>query len=215
VGKPASGPLARKGSNPFPGATWAMSIAPPPKENARYQNVLRIEKNYMILRFDETMDAIADQEVNEISQKIMKEVEHAKSRELADSDEMIKILHLTNTRNAKALLEHAEEAPTKRERDIGKKAVVKALLVSTWHTRLYFIIRSFIMGLLSASLTLLFVLIFHSITLALEIPLGIFSFIFSLAVSRLLDVQIVKATKTITDYLSNHQSLRNFILNHF
>ena len=169
----------------------------------------------MILRFDETMDAVADQEVDEISQKIMTEVEHAKSRELADSDEMIKILHLTNTRNAKALLEHAQEAPTKRERDIGKKAVVKALLVSTWHTRLYFIIRSFIMGLLSASLTLLFVLIFHSITLALEIPLGIFSFIFSLAVSRLLDVQIVKATKTITDYLSNHQSLRNFILNHF
>jgi hypothetical protein len=161
------------------------------------------------------MDAVADKEVDEISQKIMTEVEHAKSRELADSDEMIKILHLTNTRNAKALLEHAEEAPTKRERDIGKKAVVKALLVSTWHTRLYFIIRSFIMGLLSASLTLLFVLIFHSITLALEIPLGIFSFIFSLAVSRLLDVQIVKATKTITDYLSNHQSLRNFILNHF
>ena len=169
----------------------------------------------MILRFDETMDVVADQEVDEISQKIMTEVEHAKSRELADSDEMIKILHLTNTRNAKSLLEHAEEAPTKRERDIGKKAVVKALLVSTWHTRLYFIIRSFIMGLLSASLTLLFVLIFHSITLALEIPLGIFSFIFSLAVSRLLDVQIVKATKTITDYLSNHQSLRNFILNHF
>ena len=125
------------------------------------------------------MDAVADQEVDEISQKIMTEVEHAKSRELADSDEMIKILHLTNTRNAKALLEHAQEAPTKRERDIGKKAVVKALLVSTWHTRLYFIIRSFIMGLLSASLTLLFVLIFHSITLSLEIPLGIFSFIFS------------------------------------
>jgi len=169
----------------------------------------------MVLRFDETMDDVGDQEVDEISQKIMTEVEHAKSRELADSDEMIKILHLTNTRNAKALLEHAQEAPTKRERDIGKKAVVKALLVSTWHTRLYFIIRSFIMGLLSASLTLLFVLMFHSITIALEIPLGIFSFIFSLAVSRLLDVQIVKATKAITDYLSNHQSLRNFILNHF
>ena len=169
----------------------------------------------MISRIDEIMDAVGDQEVDEISQKIMIEVENAKSRELADSDEMIKILHLTNTRNAKVLLEHAQEAPTKRERDIGKKAVVKALLVSTGHTRLYFIIRSFIMGLLSASLTLLFVLIFHSITLALEIPLGIFSFIFSLAASRPLDVQIVKATKTITDYLSNHQSLRNFILNHF
>ena len=161
------------------------------------------------------MNSVADQEVDEIAQKIMTEIEHAKSKELADSDEMIKILHLVNTSNAKALLEHAAEAPTKQERDIGKKAVVKALLVSTWHTRLYFIIRSFIMGLLSASLTLVFVLIFHAITLTLEIPLGIFSFIFSLAVSRLLDVQIVKATKTITNYLSDHKSLRNFILNHF
>jgi hypothetical protein len=71
------------------------------------------------------------------------------------------------------------------------------------------------MGMLSASLTLIFVLIFHSITLSLEIPLGIFSFIFSLAVSRLFDVQIVKATKLITDNLNDHQGLRNFILNHF
>ena len=161
------------------------------------------------------MNAVADEEVDEIAQKIMTEIEHATSKELADSDEMIKILHLTNTGQAKALLEHAGEAPTKHERDIGKKAVVEALLVSTWHTRLYFIIRALIMGLLSASLTLLFVLTFHSITLTLEIPLGIFSFVFSLAVSRLLDVQIVKATKTIVDHLSDHKSLRNFILNHF
>jgi hypothetical protein len=61
----------------------------------------------MISRIDEIMDAVGDQEVDEISQKIMIEVENAKSRELADSDEMIKILHLTNTRNAKVLLEHA------------------------------------------------------------------------------------------------------------
>jgi hypothetical protein len=161
------------------------------------------------------MSSIADQEVDVIAQKIMVEIENTKSKELADSDEMIKILHLTNTRNAKALLDHAEEAPTKHERDIGKKAVVKALLVSTWHTRLYFIIRSFIMGILSALLTLVFVLIFHSITLVLEIPLGIFSFVFSLAVSRLLDVQIVRATKNITGYLGAHKSLRDFVLNHF
>jgi hypothetical protein len=71
------------------------------------------------------------------------------------------------------------------------------------------------MGLLGTSMTLIFVLIFHSITLALEIPLGIFSFVFSLAMSRLLDVQIVRATKIIVDYLTNHKSLRDFILNHF
>lgn len=160
------------------------------------------------------MNAATDQ-VDEIAQKIISEIEHTKSKDLAESDEMIKILHLTNTRHAKTLLEHAEEAPTKHERDVGKKAVVEALLVSTWHTRLYFIIRSFIMGLLSASITFAFVLVFHSITLALEIPIGIFSFVFSLAASRLLDVQIVRATKIIVTYLSSHKSLRAFILNHF
>jgi hypothetical protein len=161
------------------------------------------------------MSTAEDQEVDVIAQKIMTEIEHTKTRDLADSAEMIKILHLTNTRTAKTLLEHAEEAPTKPERDLGRKAVVEALLVSTWHTRLYFIIRSLIMGLFGAMLTLIFVLIFHSITLVLEIPLGLFSFVFTLAVSRLLDVQIVRATKIIVDYLSGHRNLRNFILNHF
>ena len=71
------------------------------------------------------------------------------------------------------------------------------------------------MGLLSALLTFLFVLIFQSITLTLAIPLGIFSFVFSLAVSRLLDVQIMKGTKIIVNYLSGHKRLREFILNHF
>jgi hypothetical protein len=161
------------------------------------------------------MNSLADQEEDEIAQKIISELEKTKSKELTESDEMIKILHLTNPRNARVLLEHAEEAPTKHERDIGKRAAVKALLVSTWHMRLYFIIRSLIMGLIGAFVTLIFVLIFHSITLALEIPLGIFSFVFSLAASRLLDVPIVRATRMIVSYLGNHKSLRDFILNHF
>jgi len=163
----------------------------------------------------ETMSNTTDEEVDEIAQKIVSEVEQTKSKDLAESSEMIKILHLTNTRHAKMLLDRAGEAPTERERDVGKKAVVEALLVSTWHTRLYFIIRSFIMGLMGAAITLVFVLIFHSITLALEIPLGIFSFVFSLAASRLLDVQIVRATRIIVDYLASHRKSRNFILNHF
>jgi hypothetical protein len=161
------------------------------------------------------MNAIADQEVDEIAQKIISELEKTKSKELMESDEMIRILHLTSTHNVRVLLEHAEQAPTKQERDIGKRAVVKALLVSTWYTRLYFIIRSLIMGLLGALLTLVFVLAFHSITLGLEVPLGVFSFVFSLAMSRLLDVQIVRATKLVVAYLANHKSLRDFILNHF
>jgi hypothetical protein len=76
-------------------------------------------------------------EIDDLAQKIMSEIEHTKSKNLADSDEMIKILHLTNVHHAKKLLEHAKETESKHQRDIGKKAVIEALLVSTWHTRLY------------------------------------------------------------------------------
>jgi len=158
---------------------------------------------------------VADEEVDEIAQKIMSQIEHTSSKELAESDEIIKILHLTNVRHAKTLLQHMDEAPTRSERNVGKIAVVKALLLSTWLQRLYFIIRSFIMGLLSASVTFLFILYFGSINVRLQVVLGMFTFVFSLAVSRLFDVQIVKATKSIIAFLGNHKSLRDFVLNHF
>jgi hypothetical protein len=163
----------------------------------------------------ETMNSVADEEVDEIAQKIMSKIEHASSKELAESDEMIKILHLTNVHHAKTLLQHMDEAPTRLERDVGKKAVIKALLLSTWLQRLYFIIRSFIMGILSASVTFLFILYLGSINVRLQVVLGMFTFVFSLAVSRLLDVQIVKATKRVVAFLGNHKSLRDFVLNHF
>ncbi len=159
--------------------------------------------------------AVADSEIDKMSAAIMKEIESKSSRELANSDEMIRILHLTNMHHAKTLLQHMDEVPSKSERDLGKKAVVQALLVSTWHQRLYFIIRSIIMGLIGALLTLSVVLIFGSITLAIEIPFGIFSFIFTLDVSRLFDTQIVKTVRMIVDYLTNHKRTREFVLNHF
>jgi hypothetical protein len=163
----------------------------------------------------EKMGVPAEQEIDEMTQKIIVELEKAKSRDLEESDEAIKILHLTDPRNAKWLLDHVEEAETNLARDIGKRAVVKALLVTTWQSRLYFIIRSLIMGLFSTLILFIFVLIFNSITLALEIPLGIFTFVVSLAASRLFDVQIVKATKAVVKFLANHVSLREFVLDHF
>ncbi len=52
----------------------------------------------------------SDLEIDEMAQKIMTEIEHTKSKDLADSGEMIRILHLTNVHHAKKLLEHASEA---------------------------------------------------------------------------------------------------------
>jgi hypothetical protein len=161
------------------------------------------------------MSSVVNEEVDEMAQEIMSKIEHASSKELAESDEMIKILHLTNVHNARSLLQHMDEAPTRSERDVGKKAVIEALLLSTWHQRLYFVIRSFIMGILSGSVTFLFILYFGSINVSLQVVLGIFTFVFSLAISRLFDIQIVKATKMIVAFLGYHKSLRNFVLNHF
>ena len=78
-----------------------------------------------------------------------------------------------------------------------------------------FIVRSFIMGLLSASVTFIVILNFGSIDARLQLVLGTFTFVFSLIVSRLFDVQIVKITKKIVAILDYHKSLRNFVLNHF
>ncbi len=159
--------------------------------------------------------SIGDQEIDDLSHKIMNEIENKSSKELAGSDEMIKILHLTDMPTAKTLLQHADEAATDAERMVGKKALVEALLQSVWHQRLYFIVRSVIMGILGALVTLVYFLIFHSLDLILEIPLGIFSFIFTLTVSRLFDVQIVKATRIIVEFLVSHKRLMDFVLSHF
>jgi hypothetical protein len=161
------------------------------------------------------MSSAGDEKVDEIAQEIISKIEKASSKELAESNEMIEILHLTNVHHAKTLLQHMDEAPSPVERDIGKKAVIKALLVSTWLQRLYFIIRSFIMGIIGATVTFLFILYFGSINVRLQVLLGTFTFVFSLAMSRLLDVQIVKATKEVVAFLGNHKRLRNFILSHF
>jgi hypothetical protein len=162
-----------------------------------------------------TSTSTGDQKVDEMTQKIMTEIQNKSAKELAESDEMIKILHLTDMRHAKTLLQHVNEAPTETERNVGKQALAKALLLSVWHQRLYFIVRSFIMGILGALLTLVFVLIFGSLTLILEVPLGIFSFVFTLGISRLLELQIVKATRIIVDFLTSHNRLRDFVLGHF
>ena len=145
----------------------------------------------------------------------MSKIEHTSSKELAESDEMIKILHLTNVHHARTLLHHMDEATTRPERDVRKKAMIKALLISTWQQPLFLVIRSFIMGLLGASVTFLFILYFGSINFRLQIILGMCTFVFSLAISRLLDVQIVRTTKQIVAFLGNHRTLRDFVLNHF
>ncbi len=158
---------------------------------------------------------ILDGEINETAQKIVSTIERASSKELMSSNEVMEILHLTDVHHAKSLLQHMSSASTQSERNISKIALVEALLLSTWLQRLYFVIRSTLMGLLSAAITFSFILVFGSINFFLEVILGIVSFIFALTVSRRFDKYIVTLTRGIIVVLSSHKKLRAFIINHF
>ncbi len=156
-----------------------------------------------------------DSEVSELAEKIVSVIEQTSSKELASSQEINEILHLTDVHHAKRLLQHMDSVSTRSERNVGKKALVEALLLSTWLQRLYFVIRSSIMGLLSATLSFSFILIFGSINFRLEIVLGIVSFVFALTLSRRFDKYIVTLTRGLIAALNSHRKLRAFLINHF
>ena len=155
-----------------------------------------------------------DAEVDQLAEKVLATIETASSKDLDSSTEITEILHLTDPRRAKKLLMNMDKGSSKSERDISKKALVKALLMSTWLQRLYFVVRSFIMGILSAALTFAFIFAFGSINLPLGVILGIVSFVFALVVSRLFDGQLVRLTRNIIKFLGKHKSVRSFVINH-
>ena len=162
---------------------------------------------------DDTKSPI-DKETEEIAQKIATLIQKANAKDLEGSSEMRKILHLTDADRARKLLSHLDKVSNQDERNMGKTAIIKELLLSTWMQRLYFVVRAAIMGLLSAVLTFGCILVFGSINLILGIILGIGSFAFSLVVSRLFDDQIVKLTTKIITFLGGHRSLRNLVIDH-
>jgi len=158
------------------------------------------------------VDAIID----EIAQRILLELESAKSQDLSDVRYAKKILHLADIHYARRVLQQIE---IKRiggsESEIEKRAVIKVLLFSTWLQRLYFIIRSFLMGLVSAAVTYLIIWYLGSINVIGSIIIGTFVFVLSLVVTRIFDTQITQATKKVVELMANHRAIRDFIMKHF
>lgn len=159
---------------------------------------------------------LVDSIIDEIAQRILLELESAKSTDLSDVRYARKILHLADIHYARSVLQkigtiHGNET----ESEIEKRAVIKVLLFSTWLQRLYFIIRASIIGLISSVVTFFFILSLGSINAVTGIVLGIFVFAFSLAITRFFDVQLTQATKKIVELLAIHRGLRDFIMNHF
>ena len=155
------------------------------------------------------------EEAQRIMKEIMKELETASSVDLLDAHYARTILQLSDLHYTKGILQQIESISSGDKCVIEKRAVIKVLLLSTWLQRLYFIIRSFLMGLISTVITFGFVLYFGTIDITLAIFMGMTVFVSALVITRLFDVQIIKVTKSIVERLSSHRTVRDFIMNHF
>ena len=140
---------------------------------------------------------------DEIVHRIMNQLEGAKSRDLAHAD------------YAKIILDQIESVSSGVECELEKRAVIKVLLASTWSQRLYFIIRSFIMGQIGALITLGYIFYFGSIDFIGGFIMGMVVFVASLSISSLFDEQIIRGTKKIVGYLGRHGGVRDFIMKYF
>jgi hypothetical protein len=159
-----------------------------------------------------------DAEIDEIAQRILLELESASSKDLSDVRYAKMMLRLADIHYAKRVLQQigsATKQSSGTESEIEKRAVIKVLLFSTWLQRLYFIIRSYIMGDIGAAATFLFIWSVGSIDAITGFVFGTFVFVLSLVITRLFDAQITKATKKIVELLASHRTIRGFIMNHF
>jgi hypothetical protein len=94
-----------------------------------------------------------DAEIDEIAQRILLELESASSKDLSDANYAKLMLRLSDVHYAKKVLQQIGSVRSEAEYDIERRAVIKVLLFSTWVQRLYFIIRSFIMGEIGGTVT--------------------------------------------------------------
>ena len=93
------------------------------------------------------------------------------------------------------------------------RSAMTAVLSESVHTqRLYFVVRSVLMSLISALIYFFVVLYFGTINAVQAAFLGVFVFIVALVVSRLFDKQIVTASKKIVRFLNKYRRIRKFVL---
>jgi hypothetical protein len=161
---------------------------------------------------------LVDVEIDEIAQRILLELERASATNLSDVGYAKKILRLSDINYAKRVMQQIGNVTKQSHGDnskIEKRAVIKVLLFSTWLQRLYFIIRSYIMGLIGSAFTFAFIWYVGTINAITGYLFGIVVFALSLVITRLFDAQLTKATKKIVELLASHRTIRDFIMNHF
>ena len=156
-----------------------------------------------------------DREIDQISDKIISEIETASNKNISDSTYAKKILQVSDLSHTKKIFQELEDASPGSVCMIEKRAVIKALLLSTWLQRLYFIIRSSLMAIIGGFILFSFIYLMGKIDAYVGIILNIILFVSMLLITRLFDIYITNATKKIVRMLAKHRRIRDFIMNHF
>ena len=126
---------------------------------------------------------------------------------LDDSDQLIRAMQ----KDLDRIL--AEESVDKGSQSAETRGAMMDVIAESVKTqRLYFVVRSVLMSLISALIYFVVVLYLGAIDAVQAAFLGVFVFVVALVVSRLFDKQIVRASKKIISFLNKHKQLRTFVL---
>jgi ABC-type transport system involved in cytochrome bd biosynthesis fused ATPase/permease subunit len=127
--------------------------------------------------------------------------------DLDDNDQLIRVMQ----KDLDRIL--AEEAVDASFQSAGTRGAMTDVIAESVYTqRLYFVVRSVLMSLISAVIYFLVVLYLGAIDAVQAAFLGVFVFIAALIVSRLFDKQIVTASKKIIRFLNKHKRTKTFVL---
>jgi hypothetical protein len=107
------------------------------------------------------------------------------------------------------------EVNTKDEKEKIKKDIAKAFVVSSWTERIYFVVRTVIMTILGAIITLAIFWRLGTINVIEDFILGISTYVICLGLTRLFDAKIFDISQNVLEYLGGHTKLRDFIVKNF
>jgi len=112
-------------------------------------------------------------------------------------------------------LQEKTEQKLETECKTRKTVIMDVISNSVSLERLYFIIRSSIMGAIAGVFSFTFISILQVTNFLALILIGLLGFVISLLASRVLDKSVVRVSNMAILYLKRHQKARDFILKRF
>jgi hypothetical protein len=104
------------------------------------------------------------------------------------------------------------DTPTKETCQNRKNIIMNVILAAVNVQRLYFVIRSSIMGAITGVLTYAIISLFEITNFFVLVLLGVLFFVVSLVLSRFLDKPIINLSYKIIAYLNRHRQIRELVL---